>query len=177
MTTAHGRAVATADPITADRPPIIPTLAALAGSITAISGSLMDWSTVEHAQWGTSHVAGLDVDGLYTLSASILAALLLIGGLLSKRALVVLFAAVPSVVSIGLALRTLADPEQLARTYLADEMGASGERAQQLLDSLVEFSTTTGPWIVLAGAGLASLGAVVAGARGFNGRRRSEPTG
>ncbi|MFD5315999.1 hypothetical protein [Streptomyces sp. NPDC127098] len=177
MTTAHGRSTVTAAPAATDRPPTLPTLAALAGSILAISGSLLDWSVVEHQQWGTTELTGTDGDGVYTLIASALAALLLLAGVLGKRALIVLGAAAPALVAVGFALRTLADPDRFARAYIADELGATGERAEAILNSVVECSLTTYPWLVLAGAGLAALGAVIAGARGFNGRRRSEPTG
>ncbi|RKN41707.1 hypothetical protein D7294_14625 [Streptomyces hoynatensis] len=105
----------------------------------------------------------MDADGALTLVAALATAALLVLGVLAKRDALASVAAAPALVGAVIAVRSATDTEGLARIYVEDELGRSGDEVDALLATLKGYSAAAGVWLVVAGFLLALAAALTAG--------------
>lgn len=145
------------------RPLVIVGGVGLAGSLGALWGSFLAWGSVESSAWGTKDVMGMDADGTLTLAAAVAAAVFLALGILTRREVLAAVAAVPAVAGGALAVRSATDTESLARIYVEEELGRTGEEVDTFLATIESHSAATGVWVVAAGFAVALLTALISG--------------
>ncbi|MFD8380750.1 hypothetical protein ACFV2X_19730 [Streptomyces sp. NPDC059679] len=140
------------------------------GAVIALVGSLVNW-VVSGADGADGGIKGMDGDGVITLIVSIVAALALVGALVTKKAALYVGGAVLSLVTVVFAVLNMADPARLVAAKAEDE-GASAEQAEKFADEAVkqlDISAGPGLYMVLIGA----LLTVVFGVLGFMKSRNS----
>ncbi|MGW3571437.1 Trp biosynthesis-associated membrane protein [Streptomyces sp. NPDC000941] len=142
----------------------------IVGAALALVGSLVNW-VVGEANGDTGGVKGIDGDGLFTLIISIVAALALIGAMVTKKAQLFLGGAVLSLVTVVFGVINMVDPARLVASKLEDE-GASAAEAEKYADQVVkaaDMGAAPGLYMVLIGA----LLTVIFGVLGFMKSRNS----
>ncbi|MDW6061895.1 Trp biosynthesis-associated membrane protein [Streptomyces sp. FXJ1.4098] len=161
---AHGGA-----PADAAVPKAFP-IVAIVGAVLVLACTWVNW-VVGEAGGETGGVKGKDGDGVITLIVSIVAALALIGAMVTKKALLYLGGAVLSLVTVVFAVINMVDPARLVAAKLESE-GASSAEAEKYAEQVVkaaDFSAGPGLYMVLIGA----LLTVVFGVLGFMKSRNS----
>ncbi|KAK1181182.1 hypothetical protein B7755_025425 [Streptomyces sp. NBS 14/10] len=143
----------------------------IVGAVIALVGSMVNWvvSGVDGADGG---IKGMDGDGVITLIVSIVAALALVGALVTKKAALYLGGAILSLVTAVFAVINMADPARLVAAKFVDEEKVSDSVAEKAAESAVkQLDITAGPglYMVLIGA----LLTVVFGVLGFMKSRNS----
>ncbi|MEU5103016.1 MULTISPECIES: hypothetical protein [unclassified Streptomyces] len=142
----------------------------IVGAVIALVGSLVNW-VVSGAEGADGGIKGMDGDGVITLIVSIVAALVLVGALVAKKAPLYLGGAVLSLVTAVFAVINMADPARLVAAKAEDE-GVAADQAEKAAEQLVkqlDISAGPGLYMVLIGA----LLTVVFGVLGFMKSRNS----
>lgn len=142
-----------------------PAIYGLVGSVIAAVGSLLVWCVVEENGTELARIKPMDGgDGTWTLIASIVAAVLFLAGMVTRKKAVTAVAVIPALVSFGFMVVNVADPERLARQNLEKEAG-NAKLAADAADAVfktAEASAGPGLWIALIGATLALAAGVIA---------------
>ncbi|MFI0733362.1 hypothetical protein ACH4S9_30780 [Streptomyces sp. NPDC021225] len=143
----------------------------IVGAVIALVGSLVNWvvSGMEGADGG---IKGMDGDGVITLIVSVVAALVLVGAMVAKKAPLYLGAAILSLVTAVFAVINMADPARLVAQKYMDEENVSDSMAEKAAEEAVkqlDISAGPGLYMVLIGAALT----IVFGVLGFMKSRNS----
>ena len=120
------------------------------GGLLAIIGSVLPWGTVRSA-FGQVDVSGTEGDGVLTLVLGLVVGALGLSSLAGARRVLAIVALLPTVGIAGIAAYDLANI-----TEVADELSGS----------FVQVSAGPGLWVVLAGAAVALVGAIIGTANG-----------
>ncbi|MDX3227330.1 hypothetical protein [Streptomyces sp. ME19-01-6] len=126
----------------------------IVGAALALVGSLVNW-VVGGSGDDTGGIKGMDGDGVITLIVSIVAALALVGAIVTKKAQLFLGGAVLSLVTVVFAVINMADPARLVAAKLESDSGASAEEAEKAADAVVkaaDIGAGPGLYMVLIGA-------------------------
>ncbi|MEU5607892.1 hypothetical protein ACI2L4_17420 [Streptomyces sparsogenes] len=151
-------------------PKAFPILA-IVGAAIALVGSLVNW-VVSGSDGTDGGIKGMDGDGVITLIVSIVAALAVVGAMVTKKAPLYLGGAVLSLVSVVFAVINMGDPARLVAQKLESDEGASAAEAEKAAEAVVKMAdVSAGPglYMVLIGAALT----VIFGVLGFMKSRNS----
>ncbi|WP_246585965.1 hypothetical protein [Streptomyces yatensis] len=138
---------------------------AIVGSVIALAGSMVNW-VVSDAEGATGGIKGIDGDGIITLIIALVAAILFIAAMTTKKAALYLVGGVLGLAMAIVAAINMADPERLVTQKLKDDEGVSqkvAEKAAEQAAKLYEMTAGPGLYMVLIGA----LMALALGALGF----------
>jgi hypothetical protein len=116
-------------------------------------------------QGETETVKATEGDGMFTLITAAAAIALFVVGLVRKNDKIASFSALPSLITVGLALFNFLDPERLARSYVENDSQFEGATSADI-DALfkeIDFSAGAGLYIVLLGAIAALVAGVMSG--------------
>lgn len=143
----------------------------IVGAVLALVGSLPNW-VVGSSGGETGGFKGMDGDGVITLILSIVAALALVGAMVTKKAALYLGGAILSLVTVVFAVINMVDPARLVAQKLESEGGVSADVAEKAAEQAVKaYDISAGPglYMVLIGAALT----IVFGVLGFMKSRNS----
>ncbi|EXU63896.1 hypothetical protein Z951_33340 [Streptomyces sp. PRh5] len=138
---------------------------AIVGSVIALVGSMVNW-VISDAEGATGGIKGIDGDGIITLIVALVAAILFIAAMATKKAALYLVGGVLGLVMAIVAVINMADPERLVVQKLKDEEGVSQQVAEKAAEQAAKlYDMTAGPglYMVLVGA----LMALALGVLGF----------
>ncbi|MEU8876677.1 hypothetical protein AB0D24_37145 [Streptomyces javensis] len=138
---------------------------ALVGSVIALVGSMVNW-VISDAEGATGGIKGIDGDGIITLIVALVAAILFIAAMATKKAALYLVGGVLGLAMAIVAVINMADPERLVVQKLKDEEGVSQQVAEKAAEQAAKlYDMTAGPglYMVLVGA----LMALTLGVLGF----------
>ncbi|GAA1096205.1 hypothetical protein [Streptomyces javensis] len=138
---------------------------ALVGSVIALVGSMVNW-VISDAEGATGGIKGIDGDGIITLIVALVAAILFIAAMATKKAALYLVGGVLGLAMAIVAVINMADPERLVVQKLKDEEGVSQQVAEKAAEQAAKlYDMTAGPglYMVLVGA----LMALALGVLGF----------
>ncbi|WP_413799878.1 hypothetical protein [Streptomyces iranensis] len=138
---------------------------AIVGSVIALVGSMVNW-VVSDAEGATGGIKGIDGDGIITLIIALVAAVLFIAAMATKKAALYLVGGVLGLAMAIVAVINMADPERLLIQKLKDEEGVSqqvAEKAVEQASKLYDMTAGPGLYMVLIGA----LMALALGVLGF----------
>ncbi|WNE97234.1 hypothetical protein PS467_18810 [Streptomyces luomodiensis] len=129
----------------------------IVGSVIALVGSLVNW-VVSDAEGATGGIKGIDGDGIITLIVALVAAVLFIAAMATKKAVIYLVSAVAGLAMAIVAGLNISDPERLVVQKMTDEEGVSqsvAEKAAEQAAKLYDMTAGPGLYMVLIGALLA----------------------
>jgi hypothetical protein len=127
----------------------------IAASLLVLCGSFLPW--VEGTMDGASEtIKATEGDGRWTAGLAVVAIVLFIIGLATRKAMIGASAAVPALIATGLAAWNAFDPQRLAETYLKAEGGGLSSEELDALIEQIDFTAMPGVWVVLVCA-LASV--------------------
>ncbi|WP_438492366.1 hypothetical protein [Streptomyces asiaticus] len=138
---------------------------AIVGSVIALVGSIVNW-VISDAEGATGGIKGIDGDGIITLIVALVAAILFIAAMATKKAALYLVGGVLGLAMAIVAVINMADPERLVVQKLKDEEGVSQQVAEKAAEQAAKlYDMTAGPglYMVLVGA----LMALALGVLGF----------
>ncbi|WP_413101783.1 hypothetical protein [Streptomyces sp. Inha503] len=138
---------------------------AIVGSVIALVGSMVNW-VISDAEGATGGIKGIDGDGIITLIVALVAAILFITAMATKKAALYLVGGVLGLAMAIVAVINMADPERLLIQKLKDEEGVSQQVAEKAAEQAAKlYDMTAGPglYMVLVGA----LMALALGVLGF----------
>ncbi|WP_413808865.1 hypothetical protein [Streptomyces sp. OE57] len=138
---------------------------AIVGSVIALVGSMVNW-VISDAERATGGIKGIDGDGIITLIVALVAAILFIAAMATKKAALYLVGGVLGLAMAIVAVINMADPERLVVQKLKDEEGVSQQVAEKAAEQAAKlYDMTAGPglYMVLVGA----LMALALGVLGF----------
>ncbi|MBA6439896.1 hypothetical protein [Streptomyces sp. GMR22] len=138
---------------------------AIVGSVIALVGSMVNW-VISDAEGATGGIKGIDGDGIITLIVALVAAILFIAAMATKKAALYLVGGVLGLAMAIVAVINMADPERLVVQKLKDEEGVSQQVAEKAAEQAAKlYDMTAGPglYMVLVGA----LMALALGVLGF----------
>ncbi|MFD8871499.1 hypothetical protein ACFV1F_45405 [Streptomyces sp. NPDC059590] len=162
---AHGGA-----PADSAVPKAFPILA-IVGAALALGCTFINWIAGE-ANGETGGVKGIDGDGVITLILSIVAALAIVGAMVTKKAPFYLGGAILSLVTVVVGVINFADPARLAAQKLEDE-GLSSAQAEKYAEEFVkaaDMSAAPGLYGLLIGAALTAVFGVLGFMKSRNSR-------
>ncbi|AUA13057.1 MULTISPECIES: hypothetical protein [Streptomyces] len=137
---------------------------AIVGSVIALVGSMVNW-VISDAEGATGGIKGIDGDGIITLIIALVAAILFIAAMVTKKAALYLVGGVLGLVMAIVAVINMADPERLVVQKLKDDEGVSQEVAEKAAEQAAKlYEMTAGPGLYMV-----LIGAVVALALGVLG--------
>lgn len=135
-------------------PPKKIAIFAIVGSVIALLGSMVNW-VVSDAEGATGGIKGIDGDGIITLIIALVAAILFIAAMATKKAALYLVGGVLGLAMAIVAAINMADPERLVVQKLKDDEGVSqevAEKAAEQATKLYEMTAGPGLYMVLIGA-------------------------
>ncbi|OMI33289.1 Trp biosynthesis-associated membrane protein [Streptomyces sparsogenes] len=140
-------------------------IVAIIGAVLALACSFVNW-VVGGSGDDTGGIKGMDGDGVITLIVSIVAALVMVGAMITRKAPFYLGGAILSLVTVVFAVINMADPARLVAQKLESDEGASAAEAEKAAEAVVKMAdVSAGPglYMVLIGAALT----VIFGVLGF----------
>ncbi|MGW7596121.1 hypothetical protein, partial [Streptomyces rubiginosohelvolus] len=126
---------------------------------------MVNW-VISDAEGATGGIKGIDGDGIITLIVALVAAILFIAAMATKKAALYLVGGVLGLAMAIVAVINMADPERLVVQKLKDEEGVSQQVAEKAAEQAAKlYDMTAGPglYMVLVGA----LMALALGVLGF----------
>lgn len=147
-------------------------IVAIVGAVLALACSFVNW-VVGGSGDDTGGIKGMDGDGVITLIVSIVAALALVGAMVTKKAPFYLGGAILSLVTVVVAVINVADPARLVAQKLESDEGASAAEAEKAAEAVVkmaDISAGPGLYMVLLGAALTAVFGVLGFMKSRNSR-------
>ncbi|MFE3201062.1 hypothetical protein [Embleya sp. NPDC059237] len=127
-------------------------IAGAIGAVIVVIGSCLAWIG---ADGKSDAIKGLDGDGKWTLAAGIVAVLLFVAGIATRKAVAAAGAGIPALVALGFAVWNVADKYRLPMQK-DDVPSDKKDRYKQLLEhSGITLKVEAGLWMALAGAVIA----------------------